>query len=190
MQIVSSGQQQLSIRFRGYVIKMQLLMFRCHLVENNSSSIRFLIHHSLISASSTSQSRSSLQSNYHHDHQLLSRPLWLPQTCINQTKEDHPEGDGAFGLVTGMTQATELIHTIIIFISSLWLLEARIIHLKIGTYDQHRYDRHRTCCLIVDVTSGVDLASYRSHLGDGISLASAFMGRPLPHHPYCWHPQQ
>ena len=93
-------------------------------------------------------------------------------------------------LVTGMTQATELIHTIIIFISSLWLLEARIIHLKIGTYDQHRYDRHRTCCLIVDVTSGVDLASYRSHLGDGISLASAFMGRPLPHHPYCWHPQQ
>ena len=93
-------------------------------------------------------------------------------------------------LVTGMAQATELIHTIIIFISSLWLLEARIIHLKIGTYDQHRYDRHRTCCLIVDVTSGVDLASYRSHLGDGISLASAFMGRPLPHHPYCWHPQQ
>ena len=89
-----------------------------------------------------------------------------------------------------MAQATELIHTIIIFISSLWLLEARIIHLKIGTYDQHRYDRHRTCCLIVDVTSGVDLASYRSHLGDGISLASAFMGRPLPHHPYCWHPQQ
>ena len=148
MQIVSSGQQQLSIRFRGYVIKMQLLMFRCHLVENNSSSVRFLIHHSLISASSTSQSRSSLQSNYHHDHQLVSRPLWLPQTCINQTKEDHPEGDGAFGqicppspltfdtLVTGMTQATELIHTIIIFISSLWLLEARIIHLKIGTYDQ------------------------------------------------------
>lgn len=99
MQIVSSGQQQLSIRFRGYVIKMQLLMFRCHLVENNSSSVRFLIHHSLISASSTSQSRSSLQSNYHHDHQLLSRPLWLPQTCINQTKEDHPEGDGAFGQV-------------------------------------------------------------------------------------------
>ena len=39
-------------------------------------------------------------------------------------------------LVTGMTQATELIHTIIIFISSLWLLEARIIHLKIGTYNQ------------------------------------------------------
>ena len=101
---------------------------------------------------STSQSRSSLQNNYHHDHQLLSRPLWLPQTCINQTKEDHPEGDGAFGhdvniksahppftfetLVTGMAQATELIHTIIIFISSLWLLEARIIHLKVGTYDQ------------------------------------------------------
>ena len=50
-----------------------------------------------ISIINITQSRSSLQSNYHHDHQLLSRPLWLPQTCINQTKEDHPEGDGAFG---------------------------------------------------------------------------------------------
>ena len=33
-------------------------------------------------------------------------------------------------------------------------------------------------CPLVTVTSGVDLAWYRSHLEDGISPASAFMGRP------------
>ena len=42
----------------------------------------------------------------------------------------------------------------------------------------HPQHCHVGWCSLVTVTSGVDLAWYRSHLEDGIRPASAFMGRP------------